>query len=133
MLKASPRFENQLTRKVFFTGRKCFLSLSLSPYFFVVPTLKHRASMKIFDHISFLILRQCVGLLGREISQSQGRCLHKHRINAYIHAPSWIRTHDPSVRASDSSSYLRPRGYCDRQFSNQYYINTDWLLLPVER
>jgi hypothetical protein len=40
-------------------------------------------------HISFLILRQSVGLLGRGISPSQGRFLHteqhKHRINAHRH------------------------------------------------
>jgi hypothetical protein len=36
---------------------------------------------------------------------------HKHRIKAYayIHALSEIRTHDPSVRASEDSSRLRPR------------------------
>jgi hypothetical protein len=41
----------------------------------------------------------------------------KHRINAHntdIHALSEVRTHDPSVRASDDSSYLTPRGLCDR-------------------
>jgi hypothetical protein len=31
-----------------------------------------------------------------------------------IHAPSGIRIHDPSVRASEDSSFLRPRGYRDR-------------------
>jgi hypothetical protein len=36
-------------------------------------------------HFSFLILRQSVGLLGRGISPSQGRYLHKHRINADKH------------------------------------------------
>jgi hypothetical protein len=53
---------------------------------------------------------QTVGLFGRVISPSQGRYLntgqHKHRINAYtpnIHALSGIRTHDPSVRASEDS------------------------------
>jgi hypothetical protein len=39
---------------------------------------------------------------------------HKHRINANIHALSGIRTHDPSVRASENISCLRPRGHCDR-------------------
>jgi hypothetical protein len=41
---------------------------------------------------------------------------HKHRINIHtvIHAPSVIRTHDPSVWAEEDSSCLRPRGHCDR-------------------
>jgi hypothetical protein len=59
---------------------------------------------------------QSVGL-GRGNNPSQGRYLqteqHKHRINAHntdIHALSGIRTHDPSVRASEESSCLRPRG-----------------------
>jgi hypothetical protein len=57
----------------------------------------------------------------RVISPSQSRYLitgqHKHRINIHtpnIHALSGIRTHDPSVRASEDSSCLRPCGYCDR-------------------
>jgi hypothetical protein len=66
---------------------------------------------------------QTVGLLGRVISSSQGRYLntwqHKHRINSYTHTPnihslSGIRTHDPSVQASEDSSCLRSRGYCDQ-------------------
>jgi hypothetical protein len=42
---------------------------------------------------------------------------HKHIINAYtdIHALSGIRTNDLSVRANEGSSWLRPRGHCDRQ------------------
>jgi hypothetical protein len=65
---------------------------------------------------------QSVGLIGPGISPSQGRYLHteqhKHRINAhytYIHASSGIRTHDPSVRAGEGSSCLRPRGHCNRR------------------
>jgi hypothetical protein len=68
---------------------------------------------------------QSVGLLGREISPSQGRYLHteqyKHRINAYntdIHASSMIQIHDPSVRASEDGSCLRPCGLCDRPVEN---------------
>jgi hypothetical protein len=62
---------------------------------------------------------QSVGLLGRGISPSRGRFLyteqHKHRLNIkYRHlALSWIRTHDPSVRAGEDISCLRPRGHCD--------------------
>jgi hypothetical protein len=36
-----------------------------------------------------------------------------------IHALSGIRTHDPSVRASEDSSFLRLRGHCDRQTINK--------------
>jgi hypothetical protein len=56
-------------------------------------------------------------------SLSQGRYLrtgqHKHRINAYtyIHALNDIRTHDPSVRASEDSPCLRPRCHRDRYIS----------------
>jgi hypothetical protein len=63
---------------------------------------------------------QTVGLLGRVISLSQGRYLHiehnEHRIIAHtdIHALNGIRIHDPSVRAGEDSSCLRPRDHCDR-------------------
>jgi hypothetical protein len=42
---------------------------------------------------------------------------HKQRINAHtdIHALSGIRSHDASVRATEDSSRIRPRGHCDRQ------------------
>jgi hypothetical protein len=70
---------------------------------------------------SFVIfITQTVGLLGRVISPSQGRYLdtghHKHRLNVHtdIHALSGIRTHDPSIRASEDSSCLRWRGHCHR-------------------
>jgi hypothetical protein len=60
---------------------------------------------------SFVIfLTQTVGLLGQVISPSQGRYLHtgqhNRRIKAHtnIHVLSGIRTHDPSVRASDNSA-----------------------------
>jgi hypothetical protein len=65
-----------------------------------------------------------VGLLGRVISPSPGRYLHtgqhKHRINAHtnIHALSGIRTHVPNFRASEDSSYFRPRGHYDRLTKN---------------
>jgi hypothetical protein len=61
------------------------------------------------------------GLLGRGISPSQGLYLnigqHKCKRNTYtpnIHALSGIRTHNPSVRVSEDSSCLRPRGYRDQ-------------------
>jgi hypothetical protein len=69
-----------------------------------------------------LFYTQSVGLLRRGISPSQGLYLqtekHNHRINAHktnIHALSGIRTHDPSVRASEDSLCFRPLGHCDRR------------------
>jgi hypothetical protein len=74
--------------------------------------------------LSFVIFfTQTIGLFGRMISPSQGRYLHtgehKHRINAHtdIYALSGIRTHDPSVRASEDSSCPRPRGHYDQLIS----------------
>jgi hypothetical protein len=74
---------------------------------------------------------QSVGPLGRGISPSQGIYLyieqHKHRINAHnmdINAFSGIRTHGPSVRASEDSSCLRKRGHCDRLLSDFNDINS---------
>jgi hypothetical protein len=64
---------------------------------------------------SSLTWSQSVEFLGRGISLSPCRYLHteqhRHRINAHntdIHALSGIRTHDPSVWASEDSSCLRP-------------------------
>jgi hypothetical protein len=67
-----------------------------------------------------IFITQTVGVLGRGMSPSQGRYLHigqhKHRINACtnIRDLSGIRTHDPSVRANEDSTCLRPRGHRDR-------------------
>jgi hypothetical protein len=75
-----------------------------------------------------------VELLGRGISHFQGLYLyteqHKYRINAHntdIHALSGIRTHDPSFRANEDSSWLRPRGYCNWLT----YLLRQWKLSPT--
>jgi hypothetical protein len=64
----------------------------------------------------FMIILQTVGRLGRVISSSQGLYLntgqHKHRTN--IRALRGIRTYDPSFRAREGSTFLRPLGYRDR-------------------
>jgi hypothetical protein len=60
-------------------------------------------------------------LLGWVIRPSQGRYLHtgqhRHRTTTHtdIHALGGIRTHDPSVRASEDNSCLIPRGHCERR------------------
>jgi hypothetical protein len=65
--------------------------------------------------------------LWRVISSSQGLYLntgqHKHIHTPNIHALSGIRTHDPSVRASEDNSCLRPRGYCDRRLRMLATVN----------
>jgi hypothetical protein len=69
---------------------------------------------------------QTVGLLGRVISPSQSRYLntvqHKRMHTPNIHSLSGIRTNDPSVRAREDSSRLRPRGYCDRHLQHYAYF-----------
>jgi hypothetical protein len=104
-----------------------FYSLLLGPGFFY--------SVVIF-------FTQTVGLLGWGISRLQGRYLHtgqhKYRINAHkhIHALSGIRTHDSSVRASEESSCLRPRGHCDRQWKHirmRIRIMKCYKLVPFSR
>jgi hypothetical protein len=52
-------------------------------------------------------------------TQTQNKRTHKHS------CLSGIRTHEPSIRASEDSSGLRPRGHCDRLFLiyyERYYI-----------
>jgi hypothetical protein len=56
---------------------------------------------------SFLIYTQSVGLLGRAISRRKAATYTQNKW-------SGIRTHEPSIRASEDSSCLRPRGHCDR-------------------
>jgi hypothetical protein len=82
---------------------------------------------------SFVIFfTQTVWFLGRVLSPSQGRYLHtgqhKHRINALtdIHALSGVRTHDPSVLASEDSSCLRPRGHRDRLIQYTTLHTSTW-------
>jgi hypothetical protein len=61
---------------------------------------------------------QMVGLLGRVIGSTQGPYLHRttqHRkTRTHIHVSSGIRTHDPSVRAAEDSTCLRPLGHWNR-------------------
>jgi hypothetical protein len=82
------------------------------------------------------LFTQTIGLFGRGISPSQGLCLHagqhKHRINAYtdFHALSGIRTHDPSVRASEDSPRLRPRDHYDRMLRLKLILKQGEILWP---
>jgi hypothetical protein len=74
-----------------------------------------------FQNLFFLklmnIFGQLVGLLGRGISPTQGLYLHRttqHRkTRTHIHSSIRIRTRDPSVRAAEDSTCLRPLGHWD--------------------
>jgi len=66
--------------------------------------------MNLFGHLA--------GLLWQGISPTQGFDLHRttQEIEArtHIHASSENRKHDPSFRAVEDSTCLRPRGHWDR-------------------
>jgi hypothetical protein len=47
---------------------------------------------------------------GRYLTQTQNKRIQTSK---FIHALSGIRNQDPSVRASEDISCLRPRGHCD--------------------
>jgi hypothetical protein len=85
--------------------------------------------------ISFLIL-YTVGRTRWTEDKPIGRPLPTHRTTqtqnkctqSSIHALSGIRTHDPSVRASEDSLLLRPRGHCDR---HRFYTLKEYLYRVV--
>jgi hypothetical protein len=77
--------------------------------------LEHRASVKRFVSLQFLNPKM-VGIPGQGMSPSQGRYLqHKHGINADKHPCLELVSNPRSQRSTgEDSSYLRPRGHCDR-------------------
>jgi hypothetical protein len=98
------------------------MALSCRLFFFYpyCSYLAHRAFVKRFVSLQFLNLnRQSVELTGLGISPSQNRYLHKQRKpQTDNHTLSGIRTHDPSVRAGEDMSCLRPRGQCNRPWTD---------------
>jgi hypothetical protein len=56
-------------------------------------------------------------LVARPLPIHKYRKTHIHTQEPNTHALSWIRTHDPSFRASEDSACLRPLGYRDRHTS----------------
>jgi hypothetical protein len=118
-----------LTPNVYTKHRHAWSYTFTPPYFMalclikslvlVVPTWSIGYPRKTLFHFSFLILRQSVGLLGREISPSQGSYIHRTTQTQNKRTQTsipwiWIWTHDPSVRASEGSSCPKRRGHCDR-------------------
>jgi hypothetical protein len=46
------------------------------------------------------------------------RRTHRTNTHADIHVLTGIRTHYPNIRAGGGSSFLRPRGHCDRPITS---------------
>jgi hypothetical protein len=109
-LVLTPPVETLISRHYSCSFYFFFYSLALHPQFGPWPT-----SMKF--HFGFLDLRQSVGLLGREISSSQGIYLYTNTQTLKICALSGFRTHDPGLRANEDSACLRPHDYRDRSTS----------------
>jgi hypothetical protein len=99
------------------TTTNCSLIIHIYIYiyiFLLLPLWSIRHPWNAFFHFSFLILRQSVGLLdGGSACRKAPTYTNTDQTQTYIHALNRIRTHDPSVRASEDSSCLRPRGHCD--------------------
>jgi hypothetical protein len=96
------------------------ITLVKSYYGLVYPCcshLEHRPSVKRFVSLQFINLRHSVGLLERVISPSQGRYLtqtqNKHRQTSMPRVG--FEPADPSVWASEDSSYHISPGHCDRK------------------
>jgi hypothetical protein len=92
-----------------------YLPIYLSIYLFMA-----LQSLWTLDAFQFLNL-YTVGRTPWTGDQPVARPLPTHRTQTenkgrqiYIHALSGIGTHDPSVRAGEDGSCLRPRGHCDR-------------------
>jgi hypothetical protein len=51
------------------------------------------------------------------------RAAQHRKTRTHIHASSGVRTHDPSVRAAEDSTCLRPRGHWDQQMFILIYVN----------
>jgi hypothetical protein len=90
--------------------------------FSIVPTSEHRASIKLFVSLQFLNPKT-IGRTRWTRNHPVARPLptqdntNSEQRQTDIHALSRIRTHNPSVRASEHSSCGRPRGHCDRQLN----------------
>jgi hypothetical protein len=64
--------------------------------------------------ISQSVRTQTVGLLERGSARRKAATYTQNNTNTDIRASTGIRTHDPSVRAGEDGSCLRPHGHCDR-------------------
>jgi hypothetical protein len=84
--------------------------------FFLLLLLYGSSAIRILTDFSVSLIFYTVCRTPWTWDQPVTRHLPTHRTNAHTdtHALSGIRSHDPSVRASEDSSCLRSRGHCDR-------------------
>jgi hypothetical protein len=108
-------FLEQISSKLYIKIRFPFTVESMCLHYKdqLADTVYGHSLVRTLDVLSFLIIHS------RGISPSQCRYLHTEQQNTEltytdIHATSGIRTHDPSVRRGEDSSWLRPRGHCDQ-------------------
>jgi hypothetical protein len=114
---------------VYHNKHKCAYVISLFP---LAPNLEHKATVKRFASLQFRNPKRVSGTPWMGDQSVKGRYLH--RTTQTQNKPrqtsillSGIRTHGPSVRANEDSSYLRPRGHCNRlnmQSSIWCFLNT---------
>jgi uncharacterized BrkB/YihY/UPF0761 family membrane protein len=95
----------------YFFSRGCFIRVSL---FACLLSTIGQSSSETYGSVG-----QLVRLLGWGIGLTQDLYLHRttqHRkTRTYIHASSGIRNHNPSFRAAEDSTCLRPFGHWDRR------------------
>jgi hypothetical protein len=100
-------------------------SLSLSPSPFCPSCcshLEHRASVKCFVSLQFLNPKTIgrTPWTGGSARRKAATYTNTEYAQTNIHALRGIRTHDPTVWASEDSSCLRRRGDCDQQRNLAY-------------
>jgi hypothetical protein len=96
-------FLNAVYRSSFTGHAYIAVSYLIHSLLFLLLHLQHRQSVKRFVSLSY---RQSVGPLGRGISLSKGRYVHRttqtqNKRRKNIHASNGIRTNDPSVREGE--------------------------------
>jgi hypothetical protein len=93
-----------------------FLSVPLLPFSYGVEVFRFSLVLCTIGRTPWMSDRLVAGPLPKyKTTQIQNKYTHTPN----IHARSGIQTHENSVRASEDSSCLRPRGYSDRLASER--------------
>jgi hypothetical protein len=104
--------KGDLIRLLLFFFQNNGISLIWFVFYLCCSHLKHEPSVKCFVSLQFL------SLLHRRQDSSDGRSARQktaEQMQTDIHVLSEIRTHNPSLQATEDISCLRPLSHCDRQ------------------